>query len=114
VFPAGSGIRPLYIVVSLRYEDAPYHGKKDNAVKSRKPTNGLDALNNSVELNPPNSRRRIGIDPHTKEFVVIDRTSEGVYHGHVRLWSELRQEMKNALIKANKTDRKGKILGAEK
>ncbi|XCY73259.1 hypothetical protein QLG25_22260 [Pseudomonas sp. CBR-F] len=45
---------------------------------------------------------------------MIDRTSEGLYHGHVRRWSELRQEMKNALIKANKTDRKGKILGAEK
>lgn len=114
VFPVDSGIRPLYIVVSLKYEDAPYHGKKDSSVKSKKPTNGLDALNNSVELNPPNSRRRIGIDPHTNEFVVIDRTSEGLYHGHVRRWSELRQEMKNALIKANKTDRKGKILGAEK
>ena len=114
VFPADSGIRPLYIVVSLRYEDAPYHGKNGSSVKSKKPANGLDALNNSVELNPPNSRRRTGIDPHIKEFVVIDLTSEGVYHGHVRLWSELRQEMKNALIKANKTDRKGKILGAKK
>ncbi len=111
VFPAGSGVRPLYVVVSWKYEDAPYHSKKGNSVKSKRPENGLDSLNESIEVNPPNSRRRIAIDPHTKEFVVIDRTADGSYHAHVRPWSGLRQEMKNALIRAGKTNRKGKILG---
>lgn len=111
VFPVGSGVRPLYIVVSWKYEDAPYHSKKGNSVKSKRPENGLDSLNESIEVNPPNSRRRIAIDPHTKEFVVIDRTADGSYHAHVRPWSGLRQEMKNALIRAGKTNRKGKILG---
>ena len=111
VFPVGSGVRPLYIVVSWKYEDAPYHSKKGNSVKSKRPENGLDSLNESIEVNPPNSRRRIAIDPHTKEFVVIDRTADGSYHANVRPWSGLRQEMKNALIRAGKTNRKGKILG---
>ncbi|MBM9487787.1 S-type pyocin domain-containing protein [Pseudomonas sp. ICBG1301] len=114
VFPVGSGVKPLYIVVSWKYEDAPYHSKKGNSVKSKRPENGLDSLNNSIEVNPPNSRRRIAIDPHTKEFVVIDRTAEGAYHAHVRPWGELRQDMKNALIKSGKTNRKGKILGDSK
>lgn len=114
VFPADSGVRPLYVVVSWKYEDAPYHSKKGNLVKSKRPENGLDSLNESIEVNPPNSRRRIAIDPHTKEFVVIDRTAEGAYHAHVRPWSGLRQEMKNALIRAGKTNRKGKILGDTK
>ena len=35
-------------LTSKVYEDAPYHGKIDNAVKSRAPTNGLVALDNSV------------------------------------------------------------------
>jgi hypothetical protein len=114
VFPADSGVRPLYIVVSWKYEDAPYHSKKGNSVKSKRPENGLDSLDASIEVNPPNSRRRIAIDPHTKEFVVIDRTEEGSYHAHVRPWSGLRQEMKNALIRAGKTNHKGKILGETK
>lgn len=114
VFPVGSGVRPLYIVVSWKYEDAPYHSKKGNSVKSKRPENGFDSLNESIEVNPPNSRRRIAIDPHTKEFVVIDRTADGSYHAHVRPWSGLRQEMKNALIRAGKTNRKGKILGETK
>lgn len=114
VFPADSGVRPLYIVVSWKYEDAPYHSKKGNSVKSKRPENGLDSLNESIEVNPSNSRRRIAIDPHTNEFVVIDRTAEGTYHAHVRPWSGLRQEMKNALIRAGKTNRKGKILGDTK
>lgn len=113
VFPADSGIRPLYIVVSWKYEDASYHTKRGNSVKSKKPTNGLDALNNSV-LVKPSEPRRIGIDPHTKEFVVIDFSTDESFHGHVRPWEGLNQQMKNALIRAGKTNRKGKLLGADK
>lgn len=54
--------------------------------------------------------RLVGIDPQTK----IDCTTDELYHGHVRSWEELHQDMKNALIKAGKTNRKGKTLGAEK
>lgn len=113
MFPADSGVQPLYIVVNLRYEDAAYHGKKGNSVKSKRPANGMEALANSV-LVKPTAPRRIGIDPQTQEFVVIDLTEDGIYHGHLRPWEALHQDMKNALIKANKTNRKGKILGAEK
>lgn len=113
VFPADSGVKPLYIVVSWKYEDAPYHSKNGNSVKSKKPTNGLDALNDSVPVKPAEPRR-IGIDPHTKEFVVIDISTDDTFHGHVRPWSALNQHMKNALIRAGKTNRKGKILGDKK
>jgi len=54
------------------------------------------------------------VDPDANELVVFDRTGGEVYHGHVRPWNKLHQDMKNALIKAGKTNRKGKILGAEK
>ncbi len=110
VFPADSGVRPLYIVVNWKYEDAPYHSKKGNLVNSKKPTNGLEALNDSVLVKPAEPRR-IGIDPHTKEFVVIDISTDDTFHGHVRPWGALNQHMKNALIRAGKTNRKGKILG---
>lgn len=113
VFPAESGIKPLYIVLSLEFDAASYHGKKDTPIKSKGPTNGQDALENSVQVKPT-SPRRIGVDPVTYEFVVFDRTSGDVYHGHVRLWDKLHQDMKNALIKAKKVDNKGNVLGVKK
>ena len=33
-----------------RYKDVSYHGKNDNSVKSRAPTNGQAALDNSVQV----------------------------------------------------------------
>lgn len=113
VFPAESGIQPLYVVVSLAFEPAAYHGKRDNTVKSKGPENGQEALDNSVQVKPT-SPRRIGVDPQTKEIVVFDRTGGDIYHGHVRPWGKLHQDMKNALIKSGKTDAKGNILGAAK
>ncbi|MFI8465060.1 hypothetical protein ACIGBJ_14935 [Stutzerimonas stutzeri] len=74
-------------------------------------------FNNRVALsscNRPTSPRRIGVDPQTKEIVVFDRTGGDIYHGHVRPWGKLHQDMKNALIKSGKTDAKGNILGAAK
>jgi len=113
VFPAESGIQPLYVVVSLAFEPAAYHGKRDNTVKSKGPENGQEALDNYVQVKPT-SPRRIGVDPQTKEIVVFDRTGGDIYHGHVRPWEKLHQDMKNALIKSGKTDAKGNILGAAK
>lgn len=112
VFPADSGIKPLYIVFSLRFDAARYHGKTDTPVKSKGPENGQDALDNSVQVKPT-SERRIGIDPKTNEFVVFDHTGGDDYHGHVRAWNKLHQDMKNVLIKAKKADTKGNILGAK-
>jgi len=113
VFPADSGIKPLYIVLALEFDAASYHGKTDTPVKSKGPTNGQEALENSLQVKPT-SPRRIGIDPDTNEFVVFDRTGGDVYHGHVRPWDKLHQDMKNALIKAKKVDNKGNILGVQK
>uniref|UniRef100_N2ADW8 Hint domain-containing protein n=1 Tax=Eubacterium plexicaudatum ASF492 TaxID=1235802 RepID=N2ADW8_9FIRM len=94
------------------YEDAPYHGKQDNPLKSKRPKNGQAALDKSLPLK---DKRRIAVDQG--EFVVLTPTSEGVYHGHVRPWKDskggrkgLDQEMKNVLLKAGLVNRKGKIL----
>ena len=87
------------------YEDASYHGSKGNPLKSKRPKNGQAALDKSLPLK---DRRRIAVDQG--EFVVLDRTSEKLYHGHVRPWNELNQEMKNVLYKSGLVNRKGKIL----
>ncbi|CAI8836448.1 S-type pyocin domain-containing protein [Pseudomonas sp. IT-P294] len=113
VFPADSGIKPLYIVLALEFDAANYHGKTDTPIKSKGPTNGQETLDNSIQVKPT-SPRRIGIDPDTNELVVFDRTGGDVYHGHVRPWDKLHQDMKNALIKAKKVDNKGNILGVKK
>lgn len=113
IFPAESGIQPLYVVTSLAFEPAAYHGKTDNPVKSKGPENGQEALDKSVQVKPT-SPRRVGVDPKTGEIVVFDRTGGDVYHGHVRTWEKLHQDMKNALIKSGQTDAKGNILGASK
>ena len=44
------------------------------------------------------------------QFVVFYETSPGVFHGHVRTWSELTQSMQNALVKAGLAKRNEKIL----
>ena len=40
------------------------------------------------------------VDKSTGEIVIFDETypSSGMYHGHVRKWDDLNQEMKNKLI----------------
>ena len=89
-----------------KYEDAPYHTKVSNSVKRKAPSNGQQALDNSVAIGK-NTPRRIGISD--KEIVVLDQTSPRLFHGHVRLWKELTQEMKNALVDAGLCTLKGKI-----
>ena len=98
------------------YKDAPYHGTSDNSVKSRAPTNGQTALDNSVQVKPT-SPRRVGVDIANNEIVVLDKTrslSDKVdeYHGHVRDWDALDNKQQSALIKAGKTTRKGKVCDA--
>jgi len=93
----------------LDYEAAPYHGKVDNAVKSRAPVNGQEALDFSIQVKPT-SPRRVGIDYDSKDFVVFDKTLDTTYHGHVRSWSDLHPDMQKALQQAGMADRKGNIL----
>jgi len=40
------------------------------------------------------------VDKSTGEIVIFDEAylSSGIYHGHVRKWDDLNQEMKNKLI----------------
>ena len=87
------------------YQKASYHNK-GNSLKSAAPINGQDALDNSVSIGS-NTMRRVGVS--NGQFVVLDETYSGVYHGHVRTWGQLTQQMKNALIKANLVNRRGKI-----
>lgn len=89
------------------YEDAPYHTKVGNSIKSKAPINGQEALDNSLAFN--NGTGRIGIS--NGEFVVLSQTSEGLFHGHVRTWSGLSQEMQNALRRAGLVNKRGKIIG---
>jgi len=89
------------------YKDAPYHSRVGNSLKSKKPMNGQQALDVSICLNN-NTARRISIN--NGEFVVLDKTSKGLYHGHVRSWSELTHEMKRVFIKEGLVNHKGKII----
>jgi filamentous hemagglutinin len=93
----------------LDYEPASYHGKVDNATKSRAPTNGQDTLDVSVQVKPT-SPRRVGMDSETGDFVVFDKTRENVYHGHVRSWEDLHPDMQRALQDAGMVNRRGKLL----
>jgi len=87
------------------YENAPYHGKNNNSIKNKAPNNGQAALDNSVSLNAETTPRRIGVSDG--EIVVLDQTTEGVFHGHVRSWGELTPKMCSVLQKAGLVDKKG-------
>ncbi|WP_406821114.1 hypothetical protein ACJA3S_05640 [Pseudomonas sp. KnCO4] len=93
----------------LDYEAAPYKGKVDNAVKSRAPINGQDALDSSIQVKTT-SPRRVVIDYESKEFVVFDKTLDTTYHGHVRSWKDLHPDMQKALQQTGMADRKGNIF----
>jgi RHS repeat-associated protein len=93
----------------MEYEAASYHGKVDNAIKSKAPVNGQEALDLSVQVKET-SPRRVGVDYATNEYVVFDRTQGNTYHGHVRSWADLHSDMQRALIKSGMADKKGKII----
>ena len=96
-----------------RYKDAPYHSKNGNSVKSRAPTNGQAALDNSVQVKSTSSQR-VGVDKTNNEIVVLNQTqtfNDGSteYHGYVKNWQDLYTDQKNALKKAGLVNSKGKI-----
>lgn len=102
------------------YSDAGYHHfQSTGKIKSRGPKSGIEAVNNSAEvLNKGGiqhqNKQRIGIS--NGEFVVLNRTHKGatraedIFHGHVREWKDLGDEIQKALKKARLTDDNGKIL----
>jgi len=92
-----------------RYEGSPKHGANQRGNVGKEPTDGQGTLDDSVPIKNTTTRR-VGVDPVNDEFVVFDETTDGVFHGHVRSWAELTQQMKNALIRAGKVTSKGKII----
>ena len=69
------------------FEPSPKHGTSarntSKGVASRGPTDGQHALDNSIQVKST-SPRRVGVDKANGEITVFDRTSDGVFHGHVR------------------------------
>lgn len=82
-------------------------------------------LRDSIPLGGTSQKRRIGYDPETQEIIVFDRDRDwwgraddgqpiqlgGTWHGHVRPWDMLDQEMKQTLIKEGLFNRRGKYIG---
>ena len=87
------------------YKKAPYHNK-GNSVKSPAPLDGQAALDNSRQISV-NSPRRIGIS--NNQFVVLDQTTPGIFHGHTRTWDQLTSDMKNVLIDWGVVNHRGKL-----
>lgn len=56
---------------------------------------------------------RIGYDPATEEIVVFFEThrGQGIYHGFVADYRNLRQSQRNALYKSRLVDLRGKAIG---
>jgi hypothetical protein len=98
-----------------RYESGGKHRSQEYTIShgpvSIEPTNGQNALNNSVQVKETSSRR-VGVDIENGQIVVFDETHPGknIFHGHVRSWEELTQMQRNALIRANWVDRRGRII----
>jgi hypothetical protein len=90
-----------------KYEDAPYHRTKQSGRKSPAPKNGQKALDNSVKFSQ-SCKNRVGIS--NGQFVKLNFTSAGLYHGYVTQWKDLPKEMRDALVEVNWVNLKGKIL----
>jgi len=91
-----------------RYEKSSKHGRTKKGNVSAAPKDGQTALDSSVQVKDT-SPRRVGVDKLNNEIVVLDRTSDGVFHGHVREWQDLSSQMQNALKDAGLTDAGGNI-----
>lgn len=95
------------------YEESPKHGGFSRGGPkgeiSQRPADGQTALNNSGRIKPT-SPRRVGVDPKNNEFVVLDETRQGLFHGHVRSWKDLTDQMRGVLVKMKHADWRGNIL----
>lgn len=95
------------------YDNASYHKLQGNSLKSRRPTDGQNVLDNSVlykEKGNTNYQRRLGYEG--EYFVVLDETEAGkrIFHGHVRSWEGLHEKMRTFLKNEGLTNDSGKIL----
>jgi hypothetical protein len=98
------------------YEPNPKHGREPRGQVSAEPRNGQDALDVSVPLTPT-GLGRVGIDYEERAIVVFRRHTFGleneprheIFHGYVVEWHDLRQDIKNALLRAGMVNLRGKI-----
>ncbi len=95
----------------LTFQPSPKHGRNQRGNAAPEPSNPQRTLEESISFNP-NTTRRVGVDYRSGEFAVFDETfnGSGIYHGHVRTWNELTQQMQSALRRAGLVTNKGKIL----
>lgn len=101
-------------VSNLIYEASPkHHQNVSGGFISAAPTNGQAALDASIQIKPT-SPRRVAVDAAAQEFVVFDQTTPGVFHGHVRTFDQLSDQMKAVLRKAGLVNAKGRITGAQR
>jgi len=89
---------------------SPKHHPRARGGVSPAPTNGQAALDLSVQVKTT-SPRRVAYDPSSGEFVVLDQTSGGIFHGHVRPWNDLTTDMQNALADQGVVNRRGRPAG---
>ncbi|MHA1874809.1 MAG: polymorphic toxin-type HINT domain-containing protein [Promethearchaeota archaeon] len=90
------------------YKDAPYHNKRGSYHgKSPCPQNGQAALDKSVNYSST-SPHRIGIS--NGQFVVLNQTRPGEFHGHVRKWGELTEPMRRKLKSTGWVNSRGRII----
>jgi hypothetical protein len=95
----------------LRFQASPKHPVRVSPRPgvSPGPVHGQEALDTSVGIGETTSRR-VGIDYARGDYVVFDEHLPGAFHGHIRPWGGLSQQMQNALTRAEMANRKGKIL----
>ncbi|MGW7688543.1 hypothetical protein ACWGMA_06580 [Streptomyces asiaticus] len=95
---------------NLTFQPSPKYGQTQRGNAAPEPSNPQSTLESSINFNP-NTTRRVGVDKEAEEFAVFDETHNGtgIYHGHVRKWNELSQQMQSALRKAGLVTAKGKI-----
>ena len=92
------------------YVPSPKHHPNARGGVSPAPTNGQAALDLSTQVKST-SPRRVAYEPSWGEFVVLDQTSDGIFHGHVRPWNDLTTDMQNALVDQGVVNRRGRPTG---
>ncbi len=102
----------------LRYREAEYHGLARRPGKNPAPVNGQGALDSSVGVKTGAiedvegniiKQRRIALDDKG-QFTVFDYQRDGFWHGHVRAWTELPNDLKAAFIRAGLATTSGKPI----
>ena len=92
------------------YENAPYHTRVGNSIKSKAPINGQASLDKSILVKSKgNTRYQRRITIENNEFVVLDEHMKGKFHGHVRTWDDLGKPLQEFLKKLGLVTNNGKI-----